>query len=124
MKIYKTTESFRPSSELKFRLRKLAEIGAFAKSLNQIDLFNKTKQLHDKLVDDFNAQGKEATKRSFWGKMLDEITWTERYAEKLAHMEDCLNYRNSLNLAEGMNHQLKSNSSITIWMNGNKAGIR
>lgn len=99
MKVTHFTETFSPSSDFSSKLDELATIAAYAKSLNQTELFNQIRSLYDSLVDQYNTKARQSTKRSFFGKVLDNMTWTDRYAQELDHMENNSFYTGLLMLA-------------------------
>lgn len=95
MKVYYYDNTYGPSKELKFRLRKLAQIAAIAKLCNQMDLYNQAKEHHDSLVTQYNSVAKTKEK-GFWGKFLDNLTNTTTSVIMANYLDKDTDYETAL----------------------------
>lgn len=94
MKDYYYNKTYSPSKDLKFRLRKLAEIAALAKLCNQVDLYKQAKEQHDSLVSQYNSVAR-TKKKGFWGQFVDNLTNTTTNVIMADYLEDDSNYQNT-----------------------------
>lgn len=97
MKVYYNTNHYAPSAELKFRLRKLAEIAALSKLYGQTDLYNQAKEQHDKLVYQYNEVAK-TKKKGFWGQFVDNLTNTTTSVHIADFLDKSHDYNNTISL--------------------------
>lgn len=74
MLIYHTTTS--PSIELTSYLSKLWVLAAYAKAANKMSLYNQAKDIHDRLVLNYNEQVRPK-KKGFWQQFKDNITFRD-----------------------------------------------
>lgn len=91
MDVYYNNEIYGPSSELKFRLKKLAEIAALAKLCNQDDLFEQAKNQYNSLANSYNSIA-ETKKKGFWGQFLDNLTNTRSDVVMVGSLESSTDY--------------------------------
>lgn len=97
MPFYFTTQTYAPPSELKFRIRKLAEIAAIAELCNQTELYNQAKDAHDSIVSQYNSVA-ETKKKGFWGQFLDNLAFIETHIVMADYLEDDHDYISTYNL--------------------------
>lgn len=74
MPIYHTTTM--PSMALTGYLSELSTLAAFAKTANQMQLYNQAKEAHDRLVAQYNEQTRPK-KKGFWEQFKDNLTFRE-----------------------------------------------
>ena len=87
MTIHETFETYGPSKDLWFRLRKLQEIAAAAIIMNHVELYNQAKSLYDQMICEYNSQA-ETKKKGFWEKFFDNLTWTSSSVTILNELEN------------------------------------
>ncbi len=92
MQVHYFTDTYAPSKELKFRLRKMAEIAAISKLCNQEELYSQAKKQYDSMASRYNAVA-ETKKRGFWGKFWDNLSNTTTYVQMVGPMEETVEYK-------------------------------
>lgn len=94
MQVHYFTDTYAPSKEVKFRLRKMAEIAAISKLCDQESLYNQAKEQYEALAKKYNSVA-ETKKRGFWGKFWDNLSNTTTYVEMVEPMEECFDYKST-----------------------------
>ena len=80
----------------------LAGIAAFAKALNQIELFNQAKEMHDNMARQYNANN--TPKKGFWQQLKDNLSMNmDTHTDTVvSYLEDDGTYKNFCEQAQRM----------------------